>query len=328
MPSCSRRRVLALALGLPLALPLTAAAQAAPKVRRIGVLIPGKAGGPNRMGGFFEEMRALGYIEGENLHIERRYSEGDDKRLPEVAAGLAKADVELILAAGPIATSAAAQATKTVPIVMGTHDPVEQGIVKSLARPGGNVTGWSVGTSEMLAKQLSMLREAIPSLRRVALLKNPQMRGYSTFAPSVDGAVRAAQVEAVVFDVAEGEAIAPAFAAARKQRVEAVLVLPDPTIDRLAPQLAAEAARERLPAMYGWKFYVQLGGLMSYGASLETMVRRWAPYVDRILKGAKPGDLPIETPREYELVLNQRAARELRFTFPPAWLVAAAEVIS
>ena len=288
----SRRRFLGYGVAASLARSFEATAQGA-KVRRIGMLLPGKAGEKNRLAGFFQDLQALGHVEGETLHIERRYSEGREESLASLAAELVNAKVELILAAGPTAAAAAFSTTRTVPIIMGTHDP-----------------------------------EAMPQLRRIAILVYPGMGGHAVRMKNVMEAVRSAQLQPFEVPLRDATGVASAFATMRNEGAEAFCVIADPTLDRLSEPIARNAAHQKLPGIYGWKLYAEAGGLMSYGASLPEMLRRWASFVDRILKGAKPGDLPMETPHRLELVLNQRAARELGFTFPPSLLIAANEVIS
>lgn len=322
-----RRRFIALALAASLA-PLAAAAQRAEKARRIGILVPTAATGLNNFDVFFDGMRALGYVEGRNLLVERRFADGRDDLLPGLAADLVKQGVEIIVAAGPGATRAAHATTSTVPILMGTFDPVEQGLVASLARPGGNMTGWCILTTESVEKQLSMLNEAVPGLVRVAILATPRGARYVESAERIANAARALGITLKVVPVPNEEALDTSFAAARRDRADAVLVLPEPEIDRLRDRLAPLAVRHRVPTMYTWRFYVDAGGLMSYGANLRTMMAIWPSYADKILKGARPGELPVQTPTKYELVLNQRAAREIGFTFPGALLLAADAVIT
>jgi len=323
-----RRTLLKVALAAPFARAAASHAQATEKRHRIGLLIPASADEPSNVPGFVEGLRELGYEEGRNLVIERRYAGTSEDKLVELARELVKANVELIVAAGPSATRAAREATSAVPIVMGTHDPVEQGLIASLAQPGGNMTGWCVLSVETVQKQFSLLKEAMPKLARAAIVANPRMAGYAYVTSQLDAAGRAVGLQLTRVDISEPGMVAPAFAAMRKERVEAFFVLPEPQLDRMGKQIVTQAAEHRIPGMYTWRLYVLDGGLMSYGPSLPQMIRRWAFYVDKILRGARPADLPVETPRKYELVLNQRAAQALGFVFPSALLLSADEVIS
>jgi putative ABC transport system substrate-binding protein len=326
--SALRRRILAAALASSALVPLGARAQAE-KQRRIGLLVPGAPSqGPHNMDVLFDGLREIGYVEGRNLVIERRFGEGKPERLAAMAAELARQDIELIVAAGPAATAAARAATSTMPIVGGTHDPVEQGLVASLARPGGNLTGFGVLTAETVEKQLSLLKEAMPRLKHVGILASPSMSGHVARAGLVASSARALSITMKSWDITGPESLASAFAAMKAERVEAFVVIPDAQIDVLRSQFASLAARHRLPGIYAWRFYADAGGLMSYGPNLRTMIATWPGYIDRILKGARPGELPILTPTKYELVLNERAARELGFTFPQALRLAADEVIN
>ena len=322
-----RRHLLQAALALPFAAARAARAQDSGKRHRIGVLMVGASGGTGNVPVFFDGLRELGYVEGRNLVVERRFAATDDA-LEALARELVKLDVEVIVAGGPTATRAARAATSTVPIVMGTHDPVEQGLIASLARPGGNVTGWCVLSVDSASKQFALLKEAVPRLARVGLIANPQMAAHATRMGHLTAAARDLGLHVVPIEVSSREAIAPGFQALRRERVDAFTVIPEPQLDAMSSEIVKHAAEHRLPGMYTWKLYVNAGGLMSYGPSLPAMMRLWAPYVDKILRGTRPGDLPVETPRKYELILNQRAAHALGFTFPSALLLAADEVMT
>ena len=321
-----RRACLAMAA---LASPLGASAQKPERVRRIGLLLPhpGEARVP-WLDLLYQGLRDLGYVEGRNLVIERRFADGRDERLPGLAAELVRANVEVLLAGGPAATRAAAAATTTIPIVMGTHDPVEQGLIASLARPGGNVTGWCFLSAETAEKQLGVLKEAMPRVKSVAVLVNPGMAAHEIRMKHIAQAGKAMGLQLAVFEIAGAGALAPTFAAMARDRVEAFILVPEPSvIDRLREEIIGLAAQHRLPGMYMFGFYPASGGLMSYGPSLAALSALWPSYVDRILKGARPADMPVETPRKYELVLNAKTARELGFTFPQSLLVAADQVL-
>ena len=322
-----RRTLLRAALAAPFARAAATHAQAPEGRHRIGVLMVGGGAGPGNVPLLYEGLRELGYVEGRNLIVERRFAPSDDA-LEALARELVKLDVEVIVAGGPTATRAARAATSVVPIVMGTHDPVEQGLIASLAHPGGNVTGWCVLSVDTASKQFALLKEAVPRLARVGLIANPQMAAHATRMGHLSAAARELGLQVVPIEVSSREAVAAAFGAMRKERVEAFAVIPEPQLDLMSGEIARHAAEFRMPGMYTWKLYVSAGGLMSYGPSLPAMMRLWAPYVDKILRGARPGDLPVETPRKYELILNQRAAQALGFVFPSALLLSADEVIS
>jgi putative ABC transport system substrate-binding protein len=296
--------------------------------RKIGVLVPTRSQGPNNMDVFFQGMRELGYEQGRNLVVEVRFGDGEDHSLPALAADLVKQDVEVIVAAGPAATRAAKAATSTVPIVMGTTDPVERGLIASLAQPGGNMTGWCLLSTESAQKQLALLKEAMPRAARVCVVASPALIGQVTHTGELTRGARALGVSVVLVELPGPDALEAAFATMKKERADAFIVVPEPAIDRLSGRLAKLAARDRLPAMYLWRFYVDAGGLMSYGPNLRSMIALWPSYVDKILKGAKPGDLPVQTPTKFELVLNQTAAKEIGFTFPGSLLLAADAVVT
>ena len=280
------------------------------------------------MDSLVQGLRELGWVEGRNLAIERRFAENRDERLPGLAAELVRSKVEVLLAGGPSATRAAKGATDTIPIVMGTHDPVEQGLVASLAKPGGNVTGWCFLSAETAEKQLALLKQALPRAGRVAVLVNPGLPGHGVRMQHIERGARALGLRLSVLDIATAEALAPAFAAMASERVDAFIVIPEPTlIDGLRGQIVAAASRQRLPGMYMFRMYTEAGGLMSYGPDLLALTRGWAPYVDKILRGAKPADLPVQTPTKLELILNERAAREIGFTFPGSLVLAADHII-
>jgi putative ABC transport system substrate-binding protein len=324
-----RRLFLASALAALLAAPLDVLAQKTERVRRIGLLLPHSADArPPWLEAVYQGLRDLGHVEGRNLLIERRFAEGRDERLPALAAELVRANVEVLLAGGPAATIAAHGATATIPIVMAMHDPVEQGLIASLARPGGNMTGWCFLSADTAGKQLAVLKEAMPRLNRVAVLVNPGMAAHEIRVKHITQAAKAMGVQLAVIEIASAGALAPSFAAMSRDRVEAFILVPEPSvIDGLRGEIIGLAAQHRLPGMYMFSFYPDSGGLMSYGPDLDALSALWPSYVDRILKGARPGDLPVATPRKYELILNAKTARELGFTFPQTLLVAADRVI-
>jgi ABC-type uncharacterized transport system substrate-binding protein len=311
--------------------PLVADAQPAGKVYRIGRLAPGSPEGSPFIESFRQALHERGYIEGQNLVIEYRWAEGRDERLPDLAAELVRLKVDVIVTGGSTAIRAAQQATRTIPIVMvGASDPVAQGFVASLARPGGNITGLSIVTPELLGKRLEILKETVPQSTRVAVLANPG--SAPTLSATTTGVLTiAAQglgLQLQVVEVRRAEELDEAFAAVTRAGADALLVQGEPRLlDGLRGRIADLAAKHRLPAMYAWRMYVDAGGLMSYGVSLLEQYRRTAIYVDKILKGAKPADLPVEQPTKFELVINLKAAKALGLTIPSTLLVQADEVI-
>jgi putative tryptophan/tyrosine transport system substrate-binding protein len=314
-----------------LATPLTAEAQQAMKVHRIGWLSPGFPR-PDRdppVDAFRQGLRELGYVEGQNLIIEYRGAEGKDERLPDLAAELVGLQVEVIVAVGPTATRAAQHATHTIPTVMtGTADPVGAGFVASLARPGGNITGLSLMMTELPGKRLELLKETVPQSTRVAVLANPAFPFYKLYVNNLTVAAQALGLYLHVAEVHSADELAPAFAALSREGADALVVLSDPALmDNLLGRVADLAATHRLPAMYNWKMYAEAGGLMSYGPSLPDSHRRAATYVDKILKGANPADLPVEQPTKFELIINLKAAKAIGLTIPPTILFQANEVI-
>ncbi len=314
-----------------LAAPLVTDAQPAGKVSRIGWLSAGFPR-PDRdppVDAFRQGLRELGYVEGQNLVIEYRGAEGRDERLPDLAAELVRLHVDVLVAVGPIATRAAQHATRTLPIVMtGTADPVGAGFVASLARPGGNITGVSLLMAELPGKRLELLKETVPQSTRVAVLANPDNPVYKLYLNNLTVAARALGLHLHVVEVHSADELDPAFAAVTRAGADALMVLSDPVLmDNLRGRVADLAATHRLPAMYNWKMYVEAGGLMSYGPSLPERHRRAATYVDKLLKGANPADLPVEQPTKFELVINLKTAKALGLTVPPTILFQADEVI-
>jgi putative ABC transport system substrate-binding protein len=312
---------------LMLLLSATSAAQPA-KVARVGILHPGPDNGRNNINQLYRGLQDLGYVEGRNIVFERRHAAGDEERLKQMAVELVRMKVDVLVAFGPSPTRAAREATTTIPIVMGSIDPVEQGLIASLARPGGNVTGWCMLSTESGEKQLELIREALPQLTRVAVIANPQMPGHGVRMRSLARSAKALGLQLQPIEVAHADAVEPAFEAMARGGAQGFFVVPEPmVIDAQIERIVALAAKHRLPAVYQWRVYVAAGGLMSYGPSLPESVRLWAEYVHKILKGANPADLPVETPRRYELVVNLKTARELGITLPPGILVRADEVV-
>jgi putative ABC transport system substrate-binding protein len=273
-------------------------------------------------------LRELGYVEGKSIVIEYRWAEGKFDRLPDLAAELVRLKVNVIVTVGPPATRAAKEATSTIPIVMAQDDdPVGNGFIASLARPGGSITGLATLAPEISGKRLELLKETIPRLSRVAVLGNSTRPGNAQLVKETELAAGALGVKLQYLDVLSSKDIETAFRAASKGRADAVLVLASPIVRDQSTQIADLAAKNRLPAMYSNSEYVETGGLMSYAADIVAMFRRAATYVDKILKGAKPADLPVEQPTKFELIINLKAAKQIGVTIPPNVLARADKVI-
>jgi len=312
-----------------LALCSSVEAQQPAKVPRIAYFSAGSASSQaSRLEVFKQGLRELGYVEGKNIAIEQRYADGKPDRVPELAAELVGLKPDIIVTGGPAATRSAKEATATIPIVMGfDYDPVGSGYIASLARPGGNVTGLSSLAPEISGKQLELLKEVIPRLSRVAILGNSTEPGVAQLLKEAEIAAGAFKVQLQYLDVLAPKDIETAFRAAGRGRADAVLVLSSFVIISQRTQIADLAIKSRLPAIYPWPEFVQDGGLMTYGASSNDLFRRAATYVDKILKGAKPGDLPVEQPKKFELIINLKAAKQIGLTIPPNVLARADRVI-
>jgi putative ABC transport system substrate-binding protein len=335
---CTRRAATTLCLVKLLALPAIGMAPAvqaqvaAAKTHRIGYLVAGSAGAGEsaRLSGAFRDSLAeLGWIEGKNLVIEYRFAEGQADRLPRFAADLVRMHVDLIVALPTPAAVEARRATDAIPIVMvSVGDPVGLGLVASLAKPGGNVTGLSYTAGAFLVdKQLEFLKEAVPGLARVAVLSNP---GNPSHASAVDNAREAGRLLGLslhVIHVRGQTDLDAAFAAMVKQRAQALLIVQDSMFTLYRTHLAELAARNKLPSMYGLSASVESGGLMSYGPNLSHQLRQAAGYVDKILKGARPADLPVEQPTQFELVVNLKTARAIGVKIPQPVLLRATRLI-
>src|SRR5438094_596235 len=304
-------------------------AQQPTKVPRIGWLTGAAlSGNPERREAFRQGLRDLGYVEGKNIVIEWRGADGKRDRVPTLAAELVRLKVDVIVTAGPASTRPAKEATSTIPIVMGfDNDPVGNGFVASLARPGGNITGLSTLAPEISGKQLELLMEIVPRLSRVAALGNSNEPGNAQALREVEVAAGAFGVQLQHLDVRDPKDIETAFRAASKGRADAVLVLTSPVFNSQRKQVVELAVKSRLPAIYWRSDFVEAGGLMSYGTSQNDLDRRAATYVDKILKGAKPADLPVEQPTKFELVINLKAAKQIGLTVPPNVLARADKVI-
>jgi putative ABC transport system substrate-binding protein len=318
--------IASLALSL-LAAPLAADAQQVAKRPRIGLLRPESPPDPYTEA-FQRGLREFGYLEGQNIVIEHRSAEGKADRLPALASELVRLKVDVIVAVSTPAALAAKQATTTIPIVIAyVGDPVGSGLVASLARPGGNITGVSALNVEYSVKWVELLKETIPTLSRVAVLSNPANPNHVALGREVQGAARALGVTCQVYEVRAPEELEGAFTAMTKARADGLLVLPYPFTFVHARRIADLATKSRLPAVFGFRESVEAGGLIAYAANAPDMFRRAAAYVDKILKGAKPADLPVEQPTKFELVINLKTAKALGLTIPQSILLRADEVI-
>jgi putative ABC transport system substrate-binding protein len=323
----NNRRKLLIVLGAGmLAAPFASLARAQPaKPARLGLLAPGSASGNERwVAALLANLRGMGYVEGRNLAIESRWAEGRNDRLPELAAELVRSRVDIIVALQTPAALAAKQATGTIPIVMApAADPVATGLVASLGRPGGNVTGLSGAVSELAAKNLEIIREMLPSAARVGVLANAADSFTKSFVEQIQLAARTSGTELQTILVRGDERMDAAFEELAKARVSAVIVQPS-----LPRTLAIDLAlKHRLPAAAPSLGFADAGGLMAYAANFEDLYREAASYVDKILRGAKPADLPIHQPSKFELVINLKTARRIGLKVPPGVLARADRVI-
>jgi len=313
-----------------LALGLTAQAQQPKKIAKIGYLIPSTpAATAQNIEAFRQRLRELGYVDGKSFVLEPRYAEARAERLPELARELVGLKVDVIVVATDSAIAAVKLETQTIPIVMAiSSDPVGTGFVAGLARPGGNVTGLSSISPELSGKRLELLREVVPGLSRVAFLWNPDVRGNVLDYRETEGAARSLRLQLQSVEVVRAEGLDRAFSAVTKERAQALIVPPlNPVAFSNRDQIVSFAQRNQLPSIYAQREYVDAGGLMSYGPSTPDMHRRAAIYVDKILKGAKPADLPVEQPTKFELVINLKTAKQIGVTIPPSVLARADQVI-
>ncbi len=310
--------------------PLAAGAQPPAKVHRIGFLSPFSPIPQNShlFEAFRQGLRDLGYLEGQNLIIEWRWTHESHDRASDLAAELVRQKVEVIVAVSPPAPQAAHKATHTIPIVFVlVGDPVAQGLVASLARPGGNLTGLSTVTTDLVGKQLELLKEAVPTLSRVAVLRNPGNPGHSPVVEEAERAVRTLGLRLAVVEAGSADALEGAFRLMAAKRVGGALVLRDGLFNSRRARIADLATKAALPTMFGIREEAEAGGLMAYGVNLAASFRRAATFVDKILKGAKPADLPVEQPTRFELVVNLKTAKALGLTIPQSVLVRADHVI-
>ena len=322
----NRRVFLSAVTGGLLAAPLAAEAQQPGKVYRIGYL---STSSDSPVEAFRDGLRELGWVEGRDIVIDYRLAEGRPDRLPDLAAELVRLKVDVMVGGGTLVAVAAKNATGAVPIVViGAGDPVALGLIESLARPGGNFTGlsFSVGM-DTFGKELELLKETVPKVRRVAILSNPANPAHALTIGNVKAAAQSCGVRLQLLEAGEPNQFDGAFAAMAKARAEALLVAAEPMFSLHRARLADLAAKNRLPAAYGYRAHVEAGGLMSYGPRVPDLFRRAATYVDKILRGTKPADLPVEQPTKFELVINLKTAKALGLTIPPSLLGRADEVI-
>jgi putative tryptophan/tyrosine transport system substrate-binding protein len=325
-----RRRDFITLAGAAAAWPLAANAQQTRKLPLIGVLNPGSNDVPGAIG-FYEGLRELGYIEGLNIAIERRYGDWKTDRFQQTTADLVRLQVDVIVVMSTSPARAAKQATSMIPIVVGgMADPVGDELVVSLARPGGNITGTSFIGPELIAKRFGLLKDAISGLSRVAALWHPaayEKRTMEGMLRETETAAQALKLHLQMVPALSPADLEGAFLTMTREHADAVILLPSPMLYGEHKRIVELAAKSRLPAMYAAKEFVEDGGLMSYGANLPNLFRRVATYVDKILKGASPADLPVEQPTQLELVLNLKTAKELGLVIPREFLLSADEVI-
>jgi putative ABC transport system substrate-binding protein len=322
-----RRQFITLLGGATVAWPLAARAQQAAKLPTIGFLgATTPATWSLFVAAFVQRLRELGWIEGRTVVIEYRWAEGRGERFAEIAAEFVRLKVDVIVTAGG-AVLAAKQATSLIPIVFAVAaDPVGGGLVASLVQPGGNVTGLSTQTAETAGKRLELLREIVPGLRQLAIMANAGYPAAVLEMAEVQAAARTLGLEVTTLEIRRAENIAPAFEAL-KGRVEALYVCADPLVTTNRVRINTLALAARLPVMHGVREYVEAGGLMSYGPNFPELFRRAADYVDKVLRGAKPADIPVEQPTKFDLVINLTTAKALGLTIPETFLVRADEVI-
>jgi putative ABC transport system substrate-binding protein len=307
-----------------------AQAQQPTKVFRIGILAVGSnvTNSPARQAAFPQGLRDLGYVEGKNIVVERRWAEGKPDRLPALATELVRLKVDLIVTAGGISTRFAKEATTTIPIVMTQDiDPVGNGFIASLARPGGNITGLSTFAPEISGKQIELLKEIVPKMVRLTVFGTMTNPGTAEALKEIELAASAFKMQLQYRDVLDAKDIDAGFQTASKAHANAVIILISAFLNAQRTRVANLAVKNRLPAIYPFPEFVEAGGLMSYGVSFTDLYRRAATYVDKILKGAKPDDLPVEQPKKFEFVINLKAAKQIGLTIPPNVLARADRVI-
>jgi putative tryptophan/tyrosine transport system substrate-binding protein len=331
MTDMRRREFITVLGGMAVGWPIVTRAQQA--VKKIGFLsVSSPSAHAPFVAAFNKGLKEVGFIEGQNLAIEYAWAEGNFDRLPALAADLIHNRVDVIAAmSGDITIQAAIRASSTIPVVFITGgDPVQAGLVDSLGRPGGNVTGFSMISNELMAKRLEMLSELVPQIKTIALLINPKYHsaiGGTGTIPLVQQAANAKGVRLHILKAADDDEFEPAFASLAHLKAEALIVGTDPFFTSRRERIVALASRYAVPAIYEWQEFVTAGGLVSYGASLTSLYREAGVYVGRILKGARPADLPIQQPTNFELVINLKATKALGLAVPPTLLIAADKVI-
>jgi putative ABC transport system substrate-binding protein len=308
--------------------PLAADAQTPPKIPRIGYIAASNATSTqNTVGAFRQGLKELGYVEGQTIVVDVRYGEGRSERIPELVTGLVDLKMDVLVAGNSVAALAAKKATGTIPIVIVTADPVGLGLVASLARPGANVTGLSYFNEAIIAKRLQLLKEIVPGLARLAVFRNPMVEIHTTFWRETEVAARTLGLALQPLDMRGPEDFEAAFATATRGNAQALVTFDDALTNSHRTRIVALAVSSHLPAMYGLREFPDDGGLMSYGPNFVDLFRRAATFVDKILKGAKPADLPVEQPTKFEFVINRRTANALGLAIPPGLLAIADEVI-
>src|SRR5262245_23008726 len=322
-----RRTFIALFSGAAV-LPLAVAAQTPPRTPRVGFVgATSPTANKHNLDALRQALRALGYVEGQTIELEVRWAEGRYERIPELMAELVRLKVDVLLAGNSLVALAAKRATRTIPIVIIVTDPVGFGLVESLSHPGGNVTGLSLFNEELSSKRLQLLKEFVPLLARVAVLRNPLTKAHAMFWRDTEAAADKVGLGRQPLEVRGPDDFEAAFAAAKRGDAQALLAFDDAVTFTYRPRIVALAASSRLPAMYGFREFIDDGGLMSYGANFAALHRRAATFVDKILKGANPADLPVEQPTALDLVINLKTAKVLGLTVPPSLLARVDEVI-
>jgi putative tryptophan/tyrosine transport system substrate-binding protein len=323
-----RRELIILLGGAAIVWPLAARAQQSPKLPTIGFLGPNTSSlDSNRLGAFVQRLQELGWVEGRNVAIEYRWAEGRIEHLAEFAAEFVRLKVDVIVTSGTPPVVAAKQATSVIPIVFAAvGDPVGTGLVASLSRPGGNVTGSSIQATDLAGTRVGLLGEGVPGLRSLAIMANSDAPPAVVEMREAQATARALGLEVVTLEIRHPEDIAPAFEAL-KSRAEGLYVCNDPLVTTNRTRITALALGMRLPTMFNVREFVEAGGLMSYGPNFLTLYRRAADFVDKILRGAKPADIPVEQPTRFDLIINLKTAKALGLTVPPTMLDLADEVI-
>ena len=321
------KTVVALLVGLTFASVHFVEAQQPKRVPKIGYLSTGSATTDDpRIEAFRQGLRDLGHVEGKNINIDFRYAEGVAERLPELAEELVRLNVDVILTPGTLAVQAAKQATTTIPIIFpGVADPVAFGFVASLARPGGNITGLTNYSPELSGKRVELLKEALPRITRVAVLRDPRQAPDSFKETQIAGQSLALKLQSL--EIRNAADVETAFSAMKKERADAFITLPHAVVTFHRKQILALAEKGRLPSTHGDRQWVEAGGLMSYGPDTIAIYRRAASYVDKILKGVKPADLPVEQPTKFEFVINLKTSKQIGVTILPNVLARADKVI-